>query len=206
MSYMAGFKIYTMNFDEFKIFATEFKNVPTFKKMKIALRTDFLNNRGAFHFKNGDIDSAIDSFNQALEIMPTNDDALLNLARCYTIKEEYKYVNEFLRKLYYLNESNKSKIVAYFLLIELIDNFDEYGGAVYSSTLIRNLQDNNVNATDNDIVQSLEKINKPYNRDILTYKIGSGMLGIPQELMYLTTDGTTIKLIRDELKDVLNWN
>lgn len=195
-----------MEFNEFKKYVIEFKSFSTIKKMKIALKTDFINNIGVSHFKKGDINSAIVNFNQSIEIMPTNDDALLNLARCYTMKEDYENSIECLKKILFVNKNNKHKIIAYLLLFKLVDNFDDEGGAVYSSNLKRSLIDIDIDVVDDEIIELVGKINNPYNRDILTYKIGGGMLGIQEQVIYLTTNGTTKLLIEDELKDVLNWS
>jgi len=42
-------------------------------KMKIALASDRVNNIGCAYSANKDVDTAIDYFNQALQIMPIND-------------------------------------------------------------------------------------------------------------------------------------
>ena len=62
----------------------------TFKdKYKIAIETDRLNNLGVMAFKRGNIDMAISYYKQALDIMPQNDDALINLASCYNKTGQY---------------------------------------------------------------------------------------------------------------------
>ena len=52
-------------------------------RYKKASETDRLNNLGVDEMKNGNISMAITYYKQALDIMPQNDDALVNLAICY---------------------------------------------------------------------------------------------------------------------------
>ena len=177
-------------------------------KMQIAMQTDTINNRGADAYRNGNIEIAIENFKQALKIMPINDDALINLARCYTKIGEYEKSIEPLKKLYKLNPNTKSKIIGYSLLMHLLEDFDSDGGAVGPSTLINFIKDKfGVSTNDSEIKTILQRINEPYNRDILVYMIGGFGFGMSsEESPYMTSDGTTKSVIRDEIRDILNWN
>ena len=52
-------------------------------KFRQAAETDRLNNLGVIEFKRGNVNGAISYYEQALNVMPQNDDALVNLASCY---------------------------------------------------------------------------------------------------------------------------
>ena len=140
--------------------------------------------------------------------MPTNDDALLNLARCYTKNGEYQKSIDLLNKLNYINPKNKSKIIAYSLLMHLLEDFDSDGGAVNPSTLIEFINENfNITTNNSEIKSILQRINEPYNRHILVYMIGGLGVGMSSDdSPYMTSAGTTKSVIRDEIKDVLNWD
>ena len=58
-------------------------------KYKKAFETDRLNNLGVEEMKNGNISRAISYYKQALDVIPKNDDALLNLAICYNKMGQY---------------------------------------------------------------------------------------------------------------------
>ena len=111
-------------------------------KMQSALQTDFINNQGAVAYLSGDTQLAIKKFQEALEIMPVNDDALINLCRCYTKIGNYKKSLEQLEKLYYLEKTNKSKLIAYCLVMLLLEDFDIYGASVYFSNIKTILKEN----------------------------------------------------------------
>jgi len=194
--------------DSFKDFIQKFSSMSMTDKIQIAMQTDVVNNRGADAWNNGNIELAIENFNQALQIMPINDDALINLARCYTKIGNYEKSIYPLNKLYILNPNNKSKVIAYSLLMHLLEDFDSDGGAVSPSTLISFIQQRfNISTTDSEIKAIMQRINEPYNRDILVYMIGGFGFGMGSgESPYMTSDGTTKSVIRDEIRDVLNWN
>jgi tetratricopeptide (TPR) repeat protein len=193
--------------DSFKGFIQKFSSMSVSDKMQIAMQTDMVNNRGADAWNNGNIELAIENFRQALQIMPTNDDALINLARCYTKVGSYEKSIDPLNKLYILNPNNKSKIIAYSLLMHLLEDFDSDGGAVNPSILINFIQQNfNISTTDSEIKAIMQRINEPYSRDILVYIIGGLGFGVgSEESPYMTSGGTTKSVIRDEIRDVLNW-
>lgn len=190
--------------DSFRGFIQKFSSMSMSDKMQIAMQTDMVNNRGADAWNNGNIELAIENFKQALQIMPINDDALINLARCYTKIGDYEKSVEPLNKLYILNPNNKNKIIAYSLLMHLLEDFDSDGGAVSPSTLINFIQQNfNISTTDSEIKAVIQRINEPYNRDILVYMIGGFGFGMASgEGPYMTSDGTTKSVIRDEIRDV----
>lgn len=194
--------------DSFESFARKFSTMSMADKMQIAMQTDTINNKGAEAYKSGNIGEATEYFEQALKIMPINDDALINLTRCYTKVGEYEKSIEPLKKLYQLNPNTKSKIIGYSLLMHLLEDFDSDGGAVGPSRLINFIQQNfNISTNDSEIKTVLRKINEPYNRDILVFMIGGFGMGMGSgESPYMTSDGTTKSVIRDELRDVLNWN
>ena len=60
------------------------------KKFKKAFETDRLNNLGVAEFRKGNVSKAISYYKQALDVMPHNDDALINLASCYNKIGQYK--------------------------------------------------------------------------------------------------------------------
>lgn len=194
--------------DSFKDFVEKFRSMSMPEKMQIAMQTDTLNNKGAEAYKNGNIELAIASFQQALKIMPINDDALINLSRCYTKIAEYEKSIDPLNKLNSLNSNNKNKIIAYSLLMHLLEDFDSDGGAVSSSILINFIKQKfNITTNDSDIDNIMQRINEAYNRDILVYMIGDFGLGMGLgEIQYMTSDGTTKSVILDEIRDVLNWD
>lgn len=195
--------------DSFENFIERFSKMAMPEKMQIAMQTDLINNQGADAYENGNIELAIEKFQQALKIMPINDDALINLCRCYTRIGDYEKSTEPLKKLYYLNPNTKKKIIAYSLLMHLLEDFDSDGGAVSPSRLISFIKEKfGITTTDTEIKNIIQMINEPYNRHILVYMIGGGFgFGMGSgESPYMTSDGTTKSVIRDEIKDVLNWD
>lgn len=197
------------NNDSFANFIERFRTMAMPEKMQIAMQTDLINNQGADAYKNGDTELAIEKFQQALKIMPINDDALINLCRCYTRVGDYEKSIEPLKKLYFLNPNTKNKIIAYSLLMHLLEDFDSDGGAVSPSTLINFIKNNfGITTNDTEIKNIIQIINEPYNRHILVYMIGGGFgFGMASgESPYMTSEGTTKSVIRDEIKDVLNWD
>jgi len=195
--------------DSFENFIERFRTMTMSEKMQIAMQTDLISNQGADAYNSGNTELAIEKFQQALKIMPINEDALLNLCRSYTRIGEYEKSIEPLKKLNYLNPNNKKKVIAYSLLMHLLEDFDSDGGAVSPSILIRFIKANfEITTNDTEIKNIIQIINEPYNRHILVYMIGGGFgFGMNSEdNPYMTSDGTTKSVIRDEIKDVLNWN
>ncbi len=195
--------------DDFNKFIRKFASMPMSEKMQIAMQTDAINNKGAVAYNNGNIELAIDNFNKALQIMPINDDALINLVKCYTKIGDYKKSISPLNKLNILNPNNKNKIIAYSLLMFLLEDFDSDGGAVSPSTLIPFIKrEFNISTNTSEIKSIIQRINEPYNRDILVYMIGmGGLFGMEAgDTPYMTSEGTTKSVILDERKDILNWN
>lgn len=73
-------------------------------KIAIARKTDELNNIGAAYYNEDDLINAIHYFNEALEVMPINDDALENLAICYRMTNDFEKMQETQARLKYLKE------------------------------------------------------------------------------------------------------
>jgi tetratricopeptide (TPR) repeat protein len=192
--------------DSFENFAEKFSTMSMQEKIQIARQTDLFNNQGADAYENGNTELAIEKFLQSLKIMPINNDALINLCRCYTKIGEYEKGIDPLKKLNYLNSKNKSKVIAYSLLMHLLEDFDSDGGAVRPSTLISFIKESfNISTNDSEIKNIMQRINEPYNRDILVYMIGGFGFG-SSESPYMTSGGTTKSVIRDEIRGVLNWD
>ena len=92
------------DFDDFISFTHLWNTtMPRAEKYQIAFQSDSVNNSGVEFYRNGDIYEAINYFEQALEIMPNNDDALKNLKMCYTKTGNILKVNEMEKKLNYLS-------------------------------------------------------------------------------------------------------
>lgn len=92
------------DFDNFKEFTHKWNtNMPMQEKMQIAMQSDMINNKGANAYNQGDIQMAISYFEQALKLMPNNDDALKNLRICYSKTGSYLKVEEMEKKLNYLS-------------------------------------------------------------------------------------------------------
>ena len=92
------------NLYELRMFKQKWENeVPMQQKMMIALQSDTLNNMGCDNYDNGNIETAINYFNQALQLMPINDDALKNLKLCYKKLGNNSKVMEIERKLNFVN-------------------------------------------------------------------------------------------------------
>lgn len=72
------------------------------KKIRIAQKSDELNNKGCEYYNNDDYENAILYFNKALEVMPINDDALKNLKICYKVTWNFSKQKEIELKLGYL--------------------------------------------------------------------------------------------------------
>lgn len=91
------------DFDNFKSFTDKWNtSMPMQEKMQIATQSDDINNRGTAAYRNDDYSTAIKYFEQALSIMPNNDDALKNLKIGYKRIGDYQKIIEIERKLIYL--------------------------------------------------------------------------------------------------------
>jgi tetratricopeptide (TPR) repeat protein len=73
------------------------------EKIQIAIQTDALNNQGVDSYEAGDLMGAIRYYEQALAVMPINDDALKNLRVCYSKIGDHSKVREIEKKLSYLS-------------------------------------------------------------------------------------------------------
>jgi tetratricopeptide (TPR) repeat protein len=95
------------DFERFKLFVVEWNNTISMdKKMDIAFKSDGLNNIAASFYEDGDIEKAIKFFEQALLIMPNNDDALKNLQLCYSETNNNIQLQEVNKKLKHLKNVN----------------------------------------------------------------------------------------------------
>jgi tetratricopeptide (TPR) repeat protein len=91
------------DFDSFKRFVSAWhKDMSANEKFQIAIKTDALNNMGATAYNDDDVDEAIKFFEQALLVMPNNDDALKNLLLCYSEQGMHSKAAEMKKKLDYL--------------------------------------------------------------------------------------------------------
>jgi tetratricopeptide (TPR) repeat protein len=91
------------DFDNFKNFIHKWNtSMAMQEKMQIARQSDALNNKGAHAYNADDFQNAIKYFEQALALMPNNDDALKNLKLCYSEIGNQTKVNEVAKKLNYL--------------------------------------------------------------------------------------------------------
>lgn len=92
------------DFDNFKAFTQKWNtSMPMNEKMLIAMQSDNLNNQGVYAYNGGDIHGAIRFYEQALSIMPNNDDALKNLRICYSKVGNQAKANEMVEKLNYIS-------------------------------------------------------------------------------------------------------
>ncbi|MDI3321990.1 tetratricopeptide repeat protein [Pinibacter soli] len=92
------------DFDSFKAFTYKWNtSMPMNEKMMIAAQSDKLNNQGVNAYNNDDIANAIRFYEQALTIMPNNDDALKNLKICYSQIGRPDKAAEMEKKLNYLS-------------------------------------------------------------------------------------------------------
>ncbi len=92
------------DFDNFKNFHHKWNtSISLEDKMRIAMQSDILNNKGADAYEIDDINTAIEYFDKALKLMPNNDDALKNLRLCYSKIGNYAKVEEMEKKLRYLS-------------------------------------------------------------------------------------------------------
>jgi tetratricopeptide (TPR) repeat protein len=73
--------------------------MPMNEKVSAAIQTDNINNKDAAAYNNDDLMGAIKYFEQALLIMPNNDDALKNLRVCYSEIGNQSKVKEIEKKL-----------------------------------------------------------------------------------------------------------
>lgn len=92
------------DFDNFKNFTHKWNtSMPMPEKAQIAMLSDEINNKGVHAKEDGDLASAIEYYEQALKLMPNNDDALYNLRICYSEISNQSKVNEMEKKLAYLS-------------------------------------------------------------------------------------------------------
>lgn len=187
-----------------KKFKEEWNNTMTIdEKIPIALKTDSLNNQGCDFYQNGQLEDSKAYFQKALELMPINDDALLNLARCFTKEGQYNQAIKQLIILYIVSdlEIHKNIVIGYTLLKFLLEDLDGDEAAVSPSSVIDFLSDNNIDISYYEIKVVVNEINEPYNRDIIV----GGFNALNRDNPYMTADGTYASTIKGELLDILNW-
>jgi tetratricopeptide (TPR) repeat protein len=91
------------DFDNFKDFTYKWNRTMTMQeKMPIAMQSDRLNNLGVDAYEANDINGAIMYYEQALKLMPNNDDVLKNLKICYSKVGFHSKASEMEKKLNYL--------------------------------------------------------------------------------------------------------
>jgi len=91
------------NFETFKAFNERWNtSMPMLEKMLIARQSDDLNDKGARAYDDDDFQNAIIYLEQAIAIMPNNDDALKNLKLCYREIRNNDKLQLVIRKLNYL--------------------------------------------------------------------------------------------------------
>lgn len=92
------------DFDNFQNFIYKWNATMTMsEKMQIAMQSDTVNNLGVNAYNNDDLSNAIKYFEQALALMPNNDDALKNLRICYRKTGNQQKLEEIEKKLDYLS-------------------------------------------------------------------------------------------------------
>lgn len=97
------------DFDNFKNFTHKWNtSMLTQEKLHIVLQTDKMHNHGADACDNNDLTTAIYYFEQALEIMPNNDDSVKSLKVCYRRIGNQQKFEEMEKKLNYLGQNTTS--------------------------------------------------------------------------------------------------
>jgi len=93
-----------MNFEDFKAFHLKWEtSMNLHDKMLIAEKTDELNYNGCIALENNDVYQALIYFTDALEVMPTNTDALQNLLLCSEELNDRASIQRIKMKLEYLH-------------------------------------------------------------------------------------------------------
>lgn len=92
------------DFEYFKNFEYRWNStMPRHEKIAIALKTDEIFTRGAKLYEDDDIQGAVQAFEEALKVMPINDDALKFLSSYYSQIGEDKKALKMKKKLTYLS-------------------------------------------------------------------------------------------------------
>ncbi len=93
-----------LNFEDFKAFHLTWETTMSLhEKMQIAEKTDELNYNGCIALENDDVYQALKYFTSALEVMPTNTDALQNLLLCFEELNDIRNLQMIRMKLDYLH-------------------------------------------------------------------------------------------------------
>ena len=90
-------------FEDLIEFQQKWNSLDIVEKQKIARETDRINNIGADFYNQDNFNEAIKYFQMALEVMPTNDNALKNLVICYKYIGEFDKIPAISRKLAFLD-------------------------------------------------------------------------------------------------------
>ncbi|MDO4729551.1 MAG: hypothetical protein Q4B43_11185 [Bacteroidota bacterium] len=194
----------------FLSFKNRWEKMPLQEKIKIAIQTDSLNNQGSFCHNSGDVTTAIQYFEKALEVMPINDDALSNLIKCYKKTKLYSKIPTLLKKLYIINPSNvlRQKMIAFTLISLIIENYESEHdiGIVGVSEIINTVEKfYEIHISDEDIMLVYDKINKSYSADILSWGTKpEGIFSSSYEKFYRSESNIPRSLLKNELNDILN--
>ena len=187
-----------------KLFQNKWNSLNVQEQMSIAYRTDENNNIACKCFIDGNVDMAITYFTKALEIMPTNDDALLNLARCYSRINKQGEALKQLVKLFYLSpksENIKDIITAYGIIYKFLrKSLSVLSG--YELIFFLNFH-LNINTNESDVARVINRINKAYNKPIISIDEKFGLLR--KTVDYSIINNTNASALTEECRDILNW-
>lgn len=115
------------------------------------------------------------------------------------------YSTEVLNMLDRLSaNSSKNKIIAYCLLLHILDDFDDWGGAASGKDLINFVKERFQLTTNTDEIEKVMNIiNERYNNNI----IDAGWIqGESMTIVFSTNEGVSRSIINEEVKNILNWN
>jgi hypothetical protein len=112
---------------------------------------------------------------------------------------------EVLNMLAHLSaNSSKNKIIAYCLLLHILDDFDDWGGTASKKDLISFVKERfQLTTSINEIEKVVNIINERYNNNIIG--IG-GIQGESWVTIISTSEGVNRSIIYEELEMTLNWN
>jgi len=100
--------------------------------------------------------------------------------------------------------SSKNKIIAYCLLLHILDDFDDWGGAASDEDLISFVKERfRLTTNINEIEKVIQIINKRYNNNIISV---GGIQGERWMVVFSTNEGVSKTIIYEEIKNILNWN
>ena len=100
--------------------------------------------------------------------------------------------------------SSKNKIIAYCLLLHILDDLDDWGGAASDEDLISFVKERfRLTTNINEIEKVIQIINKRYNNNIISV---GGIQGERWMVVFSTNEGVSKTIIYEEIKNILNWN